>query len=81
MVRLSDHSLLVIEVREHQYSRDIAETLLVYVVDTSFEHGNGPFRLVGTIDEDGQDLDWEDVTIRRSQSDSSGMVVTVISPT
>lgn len=72
LIPLSEHSLIVVEARED----DENLVPLVYVVDTSFEHGNGPWRVKGWFDR-SNDLVVENVKLTLIDRDTSGVILEV----
>jgi len=74
IIPLTDHSAIVIDVRDEQ--RWDEPVVLVYVVDTSFESGNGPVRKRGLFPEE-EELEVEGVRVTLVGRDSSGAVVKI----
>ena len=74
---LSDHSALVAEVRDGFGANAGKSVVVVYEVDTSYEHGNGPIRLKGTLREAGDELEQSGVRLALEAIDISGALVTV----
>lgn len=72
LIPVSDHSVIVIEARED----DEILVPLVYTVDTSFEHGNGPWRVKGWFNR-SNDLVVEGLKLTLIDRDSSGVVIEV----
>lgn len=72
LIPLSEHSVIVVEAREDD--EDLVP--LVYVVDTYFEHGNGPWRVKGWFDR-SDELVVEGVKLTLTDRDSSGVVIEV----
>lgn len=72
LIPVSDHSVIVVEARED----DELLVPLVYVVDTSFEHGNGPWRVKGWFNR-SNDVVVEGLKLTLIDRDSSGVVIEV----
>lgn len=71
----SNHSAVLVEVRTRLKQGENGLVGLVYSIDTSFEHGNGPIRLVGILDADGDVVEMNGQRFTRVTSDESGVVV------
>jgi M6 family metalloprotease-like protein len=74
---LSDHSALVAEVRTGYGANADNSSVVVYEVDTSYEHGNGPIRLKGTLREVGDELAQSGIRLALDAIDISGALITV----
>ena len=52
-------------------------TLVVYRVDTSIDHGNGPIKLVGITDQKNGTITTDGVIISVAEIDNAGIVIEV----
>jgi len=82
VVKLSEHSVLVVDSRrdlgfgEHGWDAN-GDAAIVYVVDTSIGHGNGPIRWRGELRQIGESLTTDGVTITLDDADQTNDLVTV----
>ena len=82
VVRLSDHSVVVIDSRRtNSYGVDSWDSdspaALVYVVDTAIAHGAGPLRLRGELRAVGDTVTTDGVTITLLDADDTSDLVSV----
>lgn len=73
----SEHSALVAEVRQGFGANADKSIVVVYEVDTSFGHGNGPIRLRGTLREVGDSLIHAEVQLSLEAIDISGALISI----
>lgn len=80
VVPLSASSGIVVELRvPNEWSVDLSKpTVVVYRIDTSFEHGNGPIKLLGTIDLKGGIITTNGVKFSVEGINSSGVTISLI---
>jgi M6 family metalloprotease-like protein len=82
VVKLSDHSVLVIDSRRDLGFGvggwdDNGDATIVYVVDTSIRHGEGPIRWRGELRTVGESLTTDGVTITLLDADATNDLVSV----
>lgn len=73
----SEHSALVSEVRKGFGANADKSIVVVYEVDTSFGHGNGPIRLRGTLREVGDTLVHSELQLSLEAIDTSGALISI----
>lgn len=82
VVKLNDNAVMVIDSRRttkwgiDSWDND-APAALVYVVDTSIHHGQGPLRLRGTLIDVGDEVVSDGVRVTLQATDSTGDVIRV----
>lgn len=72
LIPVDEHSVIVVEAREDD--EDLVP--LVYVVDTAFEHGNGPWRVKGWFDRSNE-MVVEGLKLNLIDRDSSGVIIEI----
>lgn len=76
----SEHSATVTEVRDGFGANEGKSVVVIYEVDTSIEHGNGPIRLQGTLRKEGDEVITKVARLSLNGLDSSGAIITISSP-
>ena len=76
---LNSYSAVVAELRvPNMWQPSLkSPTLVVYRVDTSIDHGNGPIKLVGTTDQKNGTITTDGVIISVAEIDNAGIVIEV----
>ena len=77
--KLSDHSVVVAEYRLESTYNEAQSKLLVYRVDTSFGHGQGPVRYIADLGRAGATATVDSVKITLRKIDKSGVLIEVSS--
>lgn len=77
VIPTSDHSTFVIETREGYGANAGKSILVVFEVDTSFAHGNGPIRLKGTLRSPQDQLATDFGVIQLEDIDLSGALLSI----
>ena len=77
--KLSDHSVVVAEYRLESTYNEAQSKLLVYRVDTSFGHGQGPVRYIADLGRAGATATVDSVKITLRKTDKSGVLIAVSS--
>jgi hypothetical protein len=75
--KISDSSALVVEVRGPTEFDYCEQTVLVYVVDTSFWSGYGPLRLRGTLKSPGSSITTDGVTVVLKKMNKNGALISL----
>lgn len=76
--RISDSSALVVEVRGPTEFDLCEQTVLVYVVDTSFWSGSGPLRLRGTLKSIGSSITTDGITVSLNKMNKNGAIISLV---
>jgi hypothetical protein len=75
---INSHSAVVAELRVPGTFMDINDpTLVVYRVDTSIHHGNGPIVLIGTTDQTNGLISTDGITMSVKGINNSGVIIDV----
>jgi len=77
--KLSDHSVVIAEYRAESAYNEAQSKLLVYRVDTSFGHGQGPVRYIADLGKAGTSVIVDSVKISLQKIDKAGVLIEVSS--
>lgn len=78
VVKLSEVSALVIELRVPTKFDFNKESVVVYVVDTRYLSGTGPIRLRGVLEAEGESLSTDGIDVSLERFDPAGVLLSVV---
>ena len=78
VVKLSEVSALVVELRVPTKFDFNKESVVVYVVDTRYLSGNGPIRLRGVLEAEGESLSTDGLVISLEKFDPAGALLSMV---
>lgn len=77
VIRKSDHSAIVVELRNRTEFDLVSQTVIVYVVDNSAQYGEGPVHIAGEMKSAGKSISVRGTTISISALTSTGTLIEI----